>query len=270
MSATCQPAPSARWSRWATLGQAGSAVTPGMSGFGGGRGSGRRHGRRGRTRTRPPSGAGPRCRRRRRGRLRSRTARRRCGSMMLGEDVAGGAGHLRVMVGPVVGHGRDIQLGAVPGPADADVELLAGQLRVDQQMGVVDGEALGAVDGAGVVQLDMRRDVVGRQGDPAAVAAVRDGQGAVVVDGQDEPAVAVLHPVPAAVDREAAFVAAGRDPVPDPGGGAVPQRNPVDVDLPGQRSGRPGPGRSARRRSAPVEASSRLSRPARTSASQAA
>ena len=163
-----------------------------------------------------------------------------------GQDLAGRPGHLRRMRLPGIGRDGDIQVGAVPGPGQPDVQVFAGHRRVDQQMRDLDGGALGAVDGAGVVQLHMRRHIVGGQGDPAAMAAVGDGQRAVVVHGLDEPGVAVLHPVPTPAHREPAVVAAGRDPVPHPGGGAVPQRDRRRRRRGRRRSGRPGPGRSGR------------------------
>jgi len=107
---------------------------------------------------------------------------------------------------------------------------------------VVDGQALSAPDRTCVVQLDVGGDVLSRQDGPAMVAPMFNGQGTVVMDGQHPPAVAVLHPVAAAVDRHPALVLAGRDPVANAGSRAVTQLDAVDLDLSGENQVGTSPG----------------------------
>ena len=72
---------------------------------------------------------------------------------------------------------------------------------------MVDGLALGAVDGGGVGELDMLAHV--RRGQGPVPGPAGDGEAAVGADAGDGPGVAVG-------DVEVAVVAAGRDPVADP------------------------------------------------------
>ena len=79
-----------------------------------------------------------------------------------------------------------------------DVEQVAVFVTGEDDVAGAGGDALGAVDGGGVPELDGLGDVVGGQGDGLAELVVDHAQGAVGVDLLDVPAVAVLDPVGAA------------------------------------------------------------------------
>ena len=128
------------------------------------------------------------------------------------QDLAGGvlAGVVQDAVEPVVGvvgeqFVRDnVQHRALASAAGDDVQVLPRHLWGDERVGGVDGGALRAVGGRGVQQLDVFGHVRGGQQDGSAVLQVSYGQRSVVVAGEDAPAVAVLHPVPAGVYPERA------------------------------------------------------------------
>jgi hypothetical protein len=69
-----------------------------------------------------------------------------------------------------------VQAGRVRAASSASWAVFASHLLGDQDMGGVDGAALGAVDGGGVEQLHPIGDVLGRQPHPAPVGLVLDGQ----------------------------------------------------------------------------------------------
>ena len=95
---------------------------------------------------------------------------------------------------------------AVPAAGHADVRRGGAGGFADDQVGVSDGVALGAVDGGGVGQLDVGAGVLGREGARSASTVDREVPGAV--DAGDRPLVTVG-------DAEVAVVAAGADPVAD-------------------------------------------------------
>src|SRR5699024_3823361 len=110
----------------------------------------------------------------------------------------------------------------VPSAGHHRVELLARLLAGGQAVGDVDRHPLGGVHGGGVPELDVGRDVVGRQGDLAAGAGVLQDQGAGVGGVEHGPPVTVLDPV-GRCGLQAPVVAAGDDGVPDRGVVAVGQ-----------------------------------------------
>ena len=104
------------------------------------------------------------------------------------------------------GLGDEVGGVAVAAAGHADVRRGGAGGFTDQQVCLVDGLALGAVDGGGVGELDVLADVVRGQG-PCATAAA-DDESAVVVGAGHCPAVAVGH-------AEVAVVASGCDLVAD-------------------------------------------------------
>ncbi len=138
----------------------------------------------------------------------------------------------------VVAHGE----GGVGGPAPyhADVEGFGGGAVVDNHDGVVDGDPLGLVDGDGVAEGDVVSHVVGREGGPAALLRVLDGEGPVLAPGQDGPSVAVADP-PVAGGGEAPVVAEGHDLIPDPHQ-VTTCCSAAGFDLPGSDARGSGPG----------------------------
>jgi hypothetical protein len=70
----------------------------------------------------------------------------------------------------------------------------------------VGGDALGAVDGAGVAETGRGADVVGGESADKLAAVAPDGQVAVPPDVGDGPAVAVLNPVVADRRRRRSLV----------------------------------------------------------------
>ena len=99
--------------------------------------------------------------------------------------------------------------------AERGVELAAVHGGGDDDVGLVDGEALGGGDGGGVRQAHVVGDVVGGQGDAGTVAEVFDVEGATAfVDGVDLPAVVVVDPLVGPVG-EAPVVASSFDVVTD-------------------------------------------------------
>ena len=98
-------------------------------------------------------------------------------SFELGSDLDGGA------VGPgaverfledferiLAGFGGDVGVVGVAASGEADVDRCAVKGAVDEEEAVVDGSALGGVDGLGVGELEVFVDVVPREGGPAVSA----------------------------------------------------------------------------------------------------
>ena len=94
----------------------------------------------------------------------------------------------------------------------------------DDDVRGVDGQALGAVGGDGVAEVDVLGDVVGGQHDagPESSAGAAHLDGPVAADVDDRPAVAVADPA-AAPGAQRAVVAAGDDEVAGAGAGVVGQ-----------------------------------------------
>ena len=85
----------------------------------------------------------------------------------------------------------------------------------DDDVGLVDREALRGSDGGRVRQAHVVRDVVGGQGDPSTVAEMLDVEGsAALVDRDHLPAVVVVDPLVGAVG-EPPVVASGFDVIAD-------------------------------------------------------
>ena len=83
-----------------------------------------------------------------------------------------------------VGLADRVRVVGVAAAAERGVELAAIHGGRDDDVGLVDGEALGGGDGGRVRQADVVRDVVGGQGDAGAVAEVLDlERPAALVDG---------------------------------------------------------------------------------------
>ena len=95
------------------------------------------------------------------------------------KDLLGGARGIGEVVGPEVSDGGHVEVGPEPRAAEPDVEVFTSEVRLDEQVGVVDRHTLGPTDCACVVELHVALDVLGRQGDLAAVAPVDHGQGVV-------------------------------------------------------------------------------------------
>ena len=97
----------------------------------------------------------------------------------------GGSSASRVMtrVRVAVAGGGEVDVVGVPAAGHRDVEQLPGFLAGGDGVAGVGGDALGAVHGGGVAELDVVGDVVGGQGDVPSGAQVGDVQGAGVVDG---------------------------------------------------------------------------------------
>lgn len=83
-------------------------------------------------------------------------------------------------------HPQQVVVAAAGG---ADVHSLVGGLLVDEDHGLVDGDALSGVGGAGVGELDVGGHVVGVE--PGGAVLAGDGDAAAGVDPVDRPAVAV-------------------------------------------------------------------------------
>ena len=132
----------------------------------------------------------------------------------VGEDVGGllrRLGHEVIINGGPVGNDvGDVRRAAA---GHADVEALATHVGGDHDVAVVDGTALGAMDGAGVAELDLGGDVVGGQMDRlrGRVGRRGDEHGPISTDGLDVPGGAVVGPVTPAAQR--AGVLAGDDEV---------------------------------------------------------
>ena len=132
----------------------------------------------------------------------------------IGEDVGGllrRLGHEVVINGGPVGDDvGDVRRAAA---GHADVEALAAHVGGDHDVAVVDGAALGAVDGGGVAELDLGGDVVGGQVDRLRGRVCRGGDehGPVSTDGLDVPGGAVVGPVTPAA--QSTGVLAGDDEV---------------------------------------------------------
>lgn len=104
----------------------------------------------------------------------------------------------------VNGVGDEVSDVAVASAGHRDVRRGGSGVLADDEVGGVDGLALGAVGGGGEGELDVVNDVLGRQGSLAS--ATNHEQAAVVADAGDGPYVAVG-------DAEVAVVAASGDAV---------------------------------------------------------
>ena len=126
-----------------------------------------------------------------------------------GQDLAGGVLiELADQIVPVSGPGAgglvegEVGVVGVPAAGHRDVERLPGGSTVGQHVGGVHGEALGAVRGDRVAELDVFSHIRRREGDRDRVRGVGvveqpHGEGAVAVDAVDEPALPVPHePLP--------------------------------------------------------------------------
>ena len=133
---------------------------------------------------------------------------RRAGGVVAGQDLfedLGGGGRVDQVgvdhgVRVAVPGGLQVDVVGVPAAGEHRVQLLTGLAAAGDAVHGVGRDPLRGMHRGGVAELDRFRHVAGRQADPVAVPEVLDGQGGVVVDGQDGPPVPVLHPV------------AGRDP----------------------------------------------------------
>ena len=137
-------------------------------------------------------------------------------------DIVGLDHRVRV---PVPDH-REVDVVGAAAAGQHGVELLPGFLTGHDAMHGVGGDTLRGVHGGGVAELGGGSDVVGGQGDDAAVPRVPHPQTTGPGQVEDGPPVAVFHPVGCA-DTEPAVVAAGDDQVADAGPVAVGQ-----LDLP--------------------------------------
>ena len=118
-----------------------------------------------------------------------------------GEDLTGAAVGGQVESNPICDRLgiREVEVVLVASPRECDVETLSALGAGDHGVRGVDGGALGTVDGAGVPELHVLRDVVGRQrergANPAGVVTrACNVEVAVAVDVPDDPAVPVLDP----------------------------------------------------------------------------
>ena len=169
-----------------------------------------------------------------------------------------GGGHVEVVGGPAAGEGH--------------VEEPAVLTAREDGVGGVDGDALGAVDGGGVAELEVAaREVVAGQVDGPPQLLVPEPGGSIGVDLLDGPPVSVLDPV-GGTEPDGAQVPAGDDGV----AGARCGRRPA-ARAPVRLAGRRGAvaSRWARARmfnsatSSRVGASRMVSRPASRSLTQA-
>lgn len=111
--------------------------------------------------------------------------------------------------------GGDVGVVALPSAGHRDVQVLPIQAGPNQDDADVGGGALGAVDGGGPAVLAVLREVLDREGEPAAAGEVLHDQALLGAGAQDAVAVAVADmPVP---NRQAPEVSGL--PVPVPGGG---------------------------------------------------
>ena len=94
---------------------------------------------------------------------------------------------------------RDVRDVGLPAAGHRDVEVLPRRRWRDDDVGRVDGDALGAVGGDGVAEVEVLADVLGGQHGLAPTSRVEavDDDRAVAADVGDAPAVAVLHPAAA-------------------------------------------------------------------------
>src|SRR5699024_10118569 len=138
-------------------------------------------------------------------------------------------GRVRGNVGVVGGVGCDVGVVPVAAAGHRDVEVLLGGRGRGQDVGGVDGDALGAVRRDGVAQLDMLRHIPGGQHHrPTSTSAGGfDGDGAVVVDGGGGPAVALADVVLPVARPQPASVRAGQHVVAGWASGAVMQLRPA-------------------------------------------
>jgi len=134
------------------------------------------------------------------------------------EDVGGGErpdqGRVDHRVRVAVADDLEVDVVGVRAAGHHRVELLARLGAGGQAVHAVGGDALGGVHGARVAELGGLGDVIAGQSHGAVVLGVLDGQVAAVVDLQDGPAVAVLHPV-GGRGAQPAVVLAGDDQLPD-------------------------------------------------------
>ena len=155
------------------------------------------------------------------------------GGVVAGEDAfqeVGGGGRVDVLgaddvVRVAVADDGDVDVVGDGAAGEHRVELLAGLGPGGQGVRGVDGDALGAVHGAGVAELGGGGDVGGGEGDVPVGAGVLGDQGPVRAGVQDGPAVAVLDPVVRA-EAQAPVVGAGGDPLPGVRGVAVCEAHP--------------------------------------------
>ena len=94
---------------------------------------------------------------------------------------------------------RDVGDVRLPAAGHGDVEVLPRRRRRDDDVGGVDGDALGPVRGDGVPEVDVLGDVLRWQHRLAATPRIEplDQHRAVAADVGDPPAVAVLDPAAA-------------------------------------------------------------------------
>ena len=107
----------------------------------------------------------------------------------------------------------------VAAAAKSGVELAAIHAGRDDDVGLVDGEALRSGDSGSVGKSDVLGDVVGGEGDPGAVAEVFRPRGSRGAGRRrrDVPAIVVVDPLVGTVGK-AAVVASGFDVITDADG----------------------------------------------------
>ena len=124
---------------------------------------------------------------------------------------------------PVADH-RNVDVVGGAAAAHHGVELLPGFLTGHDAVHGVRGDTLGFVHGAGVTELHRGLDIVGGQGDGAAVLYVAHPHTTTTGQVEDGPPVTVFHPVGCS-DTKSAVVGPGDDQVADAGPVAVGQLN---------------------------------------------
>ena len=119
----------------------------------------------------------------------------------------------------------------LPAAAHGDVEVLPGRRRCDDDVGGVDGDALGPMCGDGVAEVDVLADVLRWQHRLSPTSRIEpvDQHRAVAADVDHAPAVTVLDPA-AAGGPEGALVASGDDHISDRGAVAGGQWDLTTID----------------------------------------
>ncbi len=153
------------------------------------------------------------------------------GAFLLGADALAGGGReaavggdaVQGLVESLVVLEGDVEVVSGASAGGGDVGGLAGGAGGEQGVGAGDGHALGAVDGGGVAEFAVLFQVVGGQGEAAAVLGVADDGVAGGGVALDRPHVAVLDEVFPAAAGQPALVAAGDDQVADVRAVAVAQ-----------------------------------------------